>query len=145
MSNSHGSFLHRWLAVGKDKVSINSQLITIVTYKRASGQCYLHGLCLALYSVLLFVAPLPRYGTVPFVPAALILLVFLPSGRSKVVVVVVGEWHRCSCMAKVKTSFGGCIYLFGEGDRAFFRGLLDRSLLLLFLPPLIDDHMSDYM
>lgn len=43
------------------------------------------------------------------------------------------------------TSSGVCIYLFGEGDRAFFRGLLDRSLLLLFLPPLIDDHMSDYM
>lgn len=43
-----------------------------------------------------------------------------------------------------QTSFGGCIYLFGEGDRAFFRGLLDRSLLLL-LQALIDDHICDYM
>lgn len=77
------SFITDWL-LAKYKESINEQLITLVTYKRASGQCYLQGLCLALYSVLLFVAPLPRYGTVPFVPAALTLLVFLTSGRSKV-------------------------------------------------------------
>lgn len=56
----------------------------MVTCKRASGERYPHGLCLALYSVLIFVDPLPRYGTVPFVPAVLTLLVFLPSGRSKV-------------------------------------------------------------
>ena len=44
----------------------------------------------------------------------------------------------------LQTSFGGYIYLFGEGNWAFFRGLLDRSLLLL-LHTLIDGHISDYM
>lgn len=43
-----------------------------------------------------------------------------------------------------KTSLGGlrCIYLFGEGDLAFLRGLFDLSLLLL-LWPLITTHIEN--
>lgn len=62
----------------------NEELIAIVTNIRASRQCYLRGLGLAPYPVLVFVAPLPRDGMLPFVPAALALLVFLPSARIKV-------------------------------------------------------------
>lgn len=109
---------------------------------RASRQCYLRGPGLAPYPVLIFVASLPRYGTPPFVPAALALLVFLPSARCKT-----GEKkkkrHHCNYIVKADLP-GGWIYLFGEGDRAFLRGLLDRSLLLL-LRPLINYHISDYM
>lgn len=114
----------------------NEQVITIVTYIRASRQCYLRGLGLAPYPVLVFVAPLPRDGMLPFVPAALALLVFLPSTRMK------GGGGGMKTCWRFQTSFGGWTYLFGEGDRAFLRGLLDRSLLLL-LRPLINYHMSD--
>lgn len=62
----------------------HEELIAIVTNIRASRQCYLRGLGLAPYPVLVFVAPLPRDGMLPFVPAALALLVFLPSARIKV-------------------------------------------------------------
>lgn len=61
--------------------------------------------------------------------------------KQSVCVCVGGGWHPRQML---QTSFGGWVYLFGEGDLTFFRGLLDRSLLLL-LQPLIDDHISDYI